>query len=296
MIVHVGYFKTGTTYLQNNVFPFMEGVHYHDYEESKKIFKPVHTGTTFEFNAEQVAKSFDQREDSLYSYERLVGKMGVGTYNYQIAERLKKLGFKKIIFTIRRQDKIVESLYRQYIQEGGVLKPSSFVKDRRYFRTSHLDYYQLIVHYADLFGKENILIIPQEELRNNQAVALEKLREFCGAKAIHLDMQKKFGSRTNTSISYLSAHIMRIVNHFTKNEYKPSNLISGKITTWKFRFFFQSIIDRYLTPKSLKKKPLVKQSFKEKLLEEHVEENVHLQEEFDVNLEKYDYFEPQSSK
>jgi len=133
MIIHIGYPKTGTTFLQKNVFPFIKGIEFVTYEECRKIFKSLYSSTSLEFD-EAMIKAFQIQKGQLYSLERLTGEMRTGTYNAEIAHGLKKLGFRKVIITIRRQDKIIESIYRQYIQQGGVLKSKNFIAESEYFR------------------------------------------------------------------------------------------------------------------------------------------------------------------
>ena len=154
-IVHIGYHKTATTFLQNVVFPTIKGVNYVDYQNCAEQFKDLYSSNTLWFNS-RVKEQFKIQANGLYSLEELVGSMGTGTYNYEIAQRLKDVGFKKVILTIRRQDKMVESIYRQHIQIGGILKPYSFITEPNFFRWSYLDYYALIERYAQLFGTENI--------------------------------------------------------------------------------------------------------------------------------------------
>lgn len=285
MIVHIGYPKTGTTFLQNGIFPNMEGLIYTDYKTCKKLFQPLISETSLSFDPNQF--QLHSSPQALYSLESLVGAMGTGVYDYEIAQRLKALGFKKIIITIRRQDKMLESLYRQYIQQGGVQKPMAFVQDSDYFRWSFLNYSTLITHYAKLFGRENVFVFCQEELKENASAVLERLKTFCEASAITSHSEKK---AANTSLSRLAIQWLRVVNHFTYNVYRRSSLISKKFTTWKFRNLLQSKLDPILLRRLSSKKDFYDSVFANDVLKRYQSDNRNLNQEFDLKLDTWSYF------
>ncbi len=285
MIVHIGYHKTGTTFLQQHVFPNMEGMQYYDYHTCVKLFKGIYIGTSLEFNEDEFA-AMDKSVNALYSQERLVGDMGTGLYNYEIANRLKRIGVNKIIITIRRQAEMVESIYRQRINQGGVLRPEKFIKDSDYFRWSYLDYTPLIQHYVELFGIENVLIIPQEEMRADMDLVLNKLASFCHAGKINYTDDK----RSNVSLSYWSIKLLRIINHFTYNYYRRNNLISNKISTLRFRGILQKTLDKYIFLKFFKRRKFYSDSFKKEVFERYKSKNKSLDDTYNLNLSAYDYY------
>lgn len=264
----------------------MEGIEYIDFLTCKRILESAYDDTTLEF-ANATFEEFSMKDHTLYSFERLVGKMGRGYYKYEIAERLKRIGFKKILITIRRQDSMVESIYRQHIHQGGVLKSKDFIKDREAFRWSYLDFNSLIDRYIELFGIENILIIPQEKMRSDLDGSLEELRDFCGADKIEVSKKRR---DSNISLSYWSVKLLRIINHFTYNMYRPSQLISKRITTWKFRYVLQSKLDTMIIRRVLKNRKFFDDTFKEEVRKRYEAGNKELSQKFGLGLEKYGYF------
>ena len=225
-IVHIGYPKTGTKYLQDCVFPYIKGVKYMGYWASMETLRPIFEGSTPDF----ISSDIKIIPNALYSSERLVGMPMTGILNYEIAQRLRDVGFDKVIMVIRNHDTMIESLYRQYIQQGGVQKAKDFIRDTDIFRKSYLDYDGLIEVYIKIFGEDNVLILNYEDLLLFPEYVMEKMRLFCGSEEIDF----KCGKR-NVSLSYWSIKLLRIINHFTYNHYRKSNLISNRISTWKFR-------------------------------------------------------------
>lgn len=286
MIVHIGYHKTGTTYLQNKIFPSIYGINYYGDKEYGNFLKSVLLKNSLEFDPKEVSASLDTSSTALYSKEALVGTMGLGTYNAEIAHRLARIGAERIIITIRNQPDMLEGIYRQYIQQGGVLKPKEFFQeDFQRFKWNYLDYYSLIHHYAEIFGKENMLIILHERLKHEQEAVLSEIANFLNTKAA----EPIQNSASNRSLSSISIKMLRIINHFTYNSYRPSNLLSNKITTWKFRYMLQSFIDPYIVNKLFNNQPLVPKQYQKEANRIYVAGNDKLNKEFALHLQEYDY-------
>ncbi|PLX10433.1 MAG: hypothetical protein C0594_04985 [Marinilabiliales bacterium] len=287
MIVHIGYQKTGTTFLQNAIFKNLEGVQYYEYGHCRKIFLPFVKSTTLEFDKKKYVSLLDQSDKALYSYEGLVGSLGVGTYNTEIAYRLKDVGFKKVMITIRRQTSMLESVYKQYIHDGGVLKPHKyFAEDSLFFKWSFLDYYSLIMHYVDLFGRKNVLINLQEDLLRNAENVITQIVEFTNAGSINeSDEQSK-----NVSLTTASVQVMRILNHMTYNFYRPSHLITRKISSEKVRGVLEVTLDPVVRKLGSGKKRVIPKKYIDKANQLYKKNNALLDKEFELGMEAYNYY------
>lgn len=288
MIIHIGYHKTGTTFLQRSVFPNIKGITYYDYAFSKKLFTGLAKKPTLEFNSDQFKTDLDNN-NSLYSFEALVGEMGIGTYNFEIANRLKEVGFKKVIISIRNQLSMLESLYRQYIQVGGVVKPKFYFDETNgLFRFNYCDYYKLIEYYKELFCKENVHIIIQEELIEKKQETLKKLLDFIGYN-LEIEENSIKRNRSNYSLSRLSIKLLRVINHFTYNYYRPSNLLSKRISTHNIRFLLQKYLDPYLIANLSGKKPFLPKQVADKAISYYAKNNSRLEKEYNLDLKQYRY-------
>jgi hypothetical protein len=283
MIVHIGFHKTGTTFLQKKLFPSLDGINYKNYAESEILLKSIYDDTTVEYKNSD-SQTLNLPENTLLSYEGLVGKFCTGHYSYEIALRLKQAGVTKILITIRRRDKMLESLYRQYVQLGGVLSASNFIKSRKYFRWSYLDYRTLINHYIDLFGNQNVLVLCQEELNKDIESVIKKLENFLPVR----HTRKKVYDRENRSLSFWSIHLLRFVNYFTYHHYSQSHLVSKKITTWKFRYVLQQVIDPFLR-KMLGDRNFFSDDFKKTVKRKYARDNRELNRQLELDMEKYGY-------
>ena len=283
MIAHIGYPKAASTFFQKNVFPHMEGIKFYNLEDCRRLIRDICFATTLEYDAEAMREKIDCSPNAVYSYEWLSGRMGFGSYDYEIAVRLKDTGFTKIIIVVRRQDKWLESMYRQYVQQGGVLPPSSYPEDDIYFRWAYMDTLPLISHYVDLFGKENVHLICFEDMLNSMDKMLEGLKDFCGSEKVSFPAVVK---EKHKSLTYQSIKVLRFMNHFTYNFYRPSNIIPKVIRTRNVR----KVLEKCLDPFFSGKKQFYDDDFRAEVLNKYRESNRKLSEEFNLDLDKYGYF------
>lgn len=262
MIVHIGFPKTGTSLFQKRIFPHLEGIKYVNYNASKKFFKElIFEDDLYYEGAEKKAESkqfLDPEKPTLFSFEALVGPAFInsGMNRKTVAIRLKELGTEKVIITIRNQYDAIVSLYKQYLQEGGTLNLSDFLRGPKnhYFGTfnlSFLRYYKLLEWYKTIYGEENILVLLYEDLKHNPEKITRDLKTFLNVS----DKIEIPAIMENKSLSLPSLKILKVANHFTHNRFRPSSVISPMITTWKIRVFMETILDpffRRLTKKNLK--------------------------------------------
>ncbi len=252
LVVHIGYPKTGTTFLQKSVLPSVKNYYCLDHIGSSPIFTPI-TLDIDNKHVEQTKSALNElrqkHSNILLSYEPLTGAVfdPDKPSACDIALSLQKLGVNKIIITIRNQFSIIDSLYRQYIQQGGVLNFDDWFsgKSKFGFRMEYLNYGNLIARYHNLFGKENILVIAQEEMRHAQNDVLIKLARFLKTEIGPIIHQKK----KNRSLSDSSIKLLRSINHYTDNSFQKNSVLGPRFTTWKIRYLLQYHLDPFIISK-----------------------------------------------
>ena len=193
-IIHIGYPKTGTTYLQKNIYPHLQGIKFYDYKIADDLFYELIYLDDLDYDGDKEKEKFrpllDSTENSLFSFESLTGAPFIykGANRSLIPSRLKNLGFEKVIITIRNQVDIIDSLYRQYVVQGGVMKFKDFLDiDQKWklsvrpFHTGYLNYDKLASRCIEVFGKENVLILQQENFRGEFDEIRKKLIHFTGS-------------------------------------------------------------------------------------------------------------------
>lgn len=201
-LFHVGYIKTGTTYLQNRIFSCPDS----ELELAAGIKTRAQTvqnilladdycfdATGIRAHMEEIAAPVRARGNMpVWSEESLLGNPPTRRYDGFANARKIKAVFPEaqILITIRRQQSIALSMYREYVLGGGTLPLRSFVGTGQealsftsLLRPEFLFYNRAISHYQNLFGADRVLVLPQEMLGSEPDRYLAMLSDFTGRKA-----------------------------------------------------------------------------------------------------------------
>jgi hypothetical protein len=229
---HIGYHKTGTTWLQQKFFTQHPGII--NIGDSQNPWDDPFLGYLIgtsdrKFNRERCVELFKKQMPEtvetgkiiLVSAERLSGHPFSGGYDcIRIAERIKNcFPEAKIMCVVRNQVDVINSVYKQMIYEGYPGNLENFLFSRSWKGTSFTlecyEYDLLIDKYRSLFGEENVLAITYEEMKINFENFLRIICNFLNIEYINLGDQEK---RVNRSLSKRGLSIIRFLNYFRKSE------------------------------------------------------------------------------
>jgi|WetSurMetagenome_2_1015567.scaffolds.fasta_scaffold02674_9 hypothetical protein len=295
-LIHIGYHKTATTWLQQKFFPRHSQL---DFIGEHKDLSPLLIAPHgFDFKAKVAQEFFYPKIEQalqnnlipVISAERLSGNPHSGGYDSkEIADRLKEVfPNSKILMMIRHQPEAILSNYKQYIKMGGIctLKEYMFPPQEGripLFKLENLKYHRLANYYAKLFGGENLKIIPYEKFLFHPQLFLEEMANFLG---IDSTISFPFEEKVNQSLSDAAIILKRKVNRWHGNDSLfPVTPPFPKITSQLFDFI-----------KKLDKNPLFRRynaHFIEQIQRDighlYGESNRQLAEMFEVDLETYQY-------
>ena len=223
-VIHIGYHKTGTTWLQRQMFASAElgyrrisltqdgvevfGVHDFDFDPAR-------------CRAEMARKLERCEREGLIpviSMMRLSGNPHAGGYDSRIlADRLAAVfPGARVLVAIREQRSMLLSTYAQYVKMGGpcslrayLLTPDDF--RRPGFRFEHFRYDALLAHYQRLFGRERVLVETYERFREEPQAFAETVAAFCGGKAPPPEAERAV---LNRSLGPLALSLLRWLNPF----------------------------------------------------------------------------------
>jgi hypothetical protein len=251
--IHIGDYKTGTTWLQKNFYPKHEAINYlggpfknHDIEsllyeliESRDLdFEPISIRNSL--NA--LVKDFDSKKPAGICREVFSGSNFISCSDARKnAERLYSIfGEIKIIFIIREQISMIHSIYSQYLKEGGSLKIENFVFDPIIARglIERLKWHKQIKMYKSIFGDKNVHIDLFENFKNNKKIFLSEICNFLEIKNIETITDNRF---TNKSLTFAGSKIQRLGNRFLRSHQNNSK----KIAILKHLIRFLTIKKRY---------------------------------------------------
>lgn len=230
VIIHIGLHKTATTWLQNIFFIGSNGFFspFSYFEIADRIVYPSHSELLPSEIQREVAERSRGEEGkvTVLSCERLCGNPHSGSYDRrEIATRLKNVfPDARIVITLRNQEDIIVSNYKQYVREGGIGSFAYYTKGDPperipTFNLKQFEYDQLAELYFDLFGEKNVCILRMEDLIERPDQFLHELCEFTSSTADINNLLTASSDSSNQSFSEPSLLILRIFNIFS---YYPS--------------------------------------------------------------------------
>jgi hypothetical protein len=233
LLIHVGYHKTATTWMQRRLFTPALG--YHPIMEHEAISAHFVRPHGFMFNTEAAARAIADGLTAVpagltpvMSSEILCGNPFYGAReSAEVARRLYAVApGARILVTIREQVAAIASTYMQYLQRGGELSAAAFFAETPVvgyptFDHAHFRYDRFVALYADLFGADNVLVCNQELLIKDQIGFAQRIADFAGqtgpVNAAALDTE-----RTGVSYPEYGAGLLRQINHFRTGPSGPT--------------------------------------------------------------------------
>lgn len=229
-IVHIGYHKTATTWFQRNVYPLAASHRWVPREAARQaLLDPF--GLSFDPAAarRELADPHDCRpvvicEENLSGYIHNGGLHGLMAP--EAARRIKAVyPDARIVMLIRSQPAMIAATYVQYVRGGGTYGPRRYLFPGRYltgafrhpykaprFAFEHFEYDRLVTFYDALFGRENVTVLPYEELRRDAVAFLARMRRELG---LGLDPGAVVYKRANRSFGPLTILAGRLLGLFT---------------------------------------------------------------------------------
>jgi len=249
VLVHVGLHKTATSWLQQHYLPHTR----HGFwvppvvPEGKTPIKDVgqmmiadannYLVPEEDFEPEQVRSMLRplQKPENLVpvvSNERLSGHpISNGFDRLILARRIRAVFPKaKILITIREQNAIIMSNYMQYLKFGGWHSPERYLRPPSDARQPALtlqywDYEKLVRNYHSLFGRENVLVLPQEVLRRTALDFVGRIASFMGLPSPkQVDSDKEANPRRAHVASYSLRCLAVLARPSSGNSFFPSPL------------------------------------------------------------------------
>jgi hypothetical protein len=229
-IVHIGYHKTGTSFLQN-VFAVHPRVAYASREAVRQQLLDI---APLRFDIEVLQDWLSGLSNDaqalgkcclVLSEEELSGNIHTdgngGFVQKVVADRFYAANPQaQIVVVVRNQADAIESAYRQYVKMGGALSANAYVRSenrrvRRYrfpqFSLEHFEYDVLVDYYRRLFGAERVHVFIYEKMRRDQHAFLLDLWDRTGIPRPCGELPV---SKANVSWAYVCIVAARLTNRF----------------------------------------------------------------------------------
>jgi len=230
-IVHIGYHKTATTWLQTHFFPSVRNYRHAGKDALEAAILNEHELAYDPARARaQLLQGEPEPAKLIFSHEAFSGPPHVGGfqgfYATGMAQRLRAtLPEARIVVVLRNQIDIVPTAYKQYVRVGGThridryLHPATyqrigFHKPRKIptFSLDHFNYDRLIGFYEELFGRERVHVFLYEDFREDPARFLADMAERLG---LDVDLDALPRAAENVSFRRNTLALARLLNHLT---------------------------------------------------------------------------------
>lgn len=237
IIIHIGYPKTGTSFLQEKVLTELHGaeqVNYLHFRKIEELLQEITCTNSLFFDANVVKKRFDpllKDGVNVISYESLIAAVYYKSVNLKsTAENLFALFPEAtILITLRNQADIALSLHAQYVHEGGTLGLTEFLGmnrvglkeiDDNVLDLRSFEYDKVIKFYKELFGSTRISILFFEEFVANRDEFMFDLYQLMGIEGEQKMIEPS--GKTNEGYAKNQIRLARFMNrmfysHFNRN-------------------------------------------------------------------------------
>ena len=238
VLFHVGFHKTGTTWMQERVFVPQMG--FRPLMSHQEVRELITGPNRLEFDPEPARSFISESTDGLrsdsgvqfvLSSELLCGNPFSGNRECaDFAHRIAEIDVPtKILITVREQLSMITATYAQYVRRGGTLTIDQFL-DRapvgfEGFSPSVFCYDRVVSLYQRLIGKENICVVPREAILRDRLKELNHIRSFCGLEPLP-ELDARLETRVNTSTPEWLLPLDRRLNGFRRSAANPNPIVN----------------------------------------------------------------------
>jgi len=241
VIVHIGYHKTASSWLQRHVFGNPQtGLQTVGKLGADHPVRQLVRIRPLEFDAAPMRALFEPllqplRDAGLVpvvSWERLSGHAVSGGYDSkELANRLREVFPEAtILVVIREQRSMIVSTYKQYVMGGGPNSVEAFLspdysQNMRlpWFDLRHFEYDHLLRHYRSLFGDDSVHTLPFEQFLREPHDFVAAIGQFAERPIDDaLIAAMPFGDVHRPSLSALELELRRRRNRFARSELNPA--------------------------------------------------------------------------
>jgi hypothetical protein len=252
-LIHIGYQKTGTTWLQRFLFPAKANAGFAAVPKRlpRREFIIAHP---LDFDADRsrqkvekaLAEASADGAVPVITAERLSGSPHSGHHDVKdIAQRLHATAPEgRVLAVIREQRAMINSCYRQYVTVGGSLPPEHYLAPMEggmtrmpAFEADIFAYDRLLGLYREQFGADSVLVLPFE-------LMLAEPRDFVGRVAAFAEAPVSdevldglpFGRARNVAPIASQLALRRVLNKLGADDrVNPAPLFYGEVTAQRVR-------------------------------------------------------------
>ncbi len=201
-VVHIGWPKTATSWLQEQVF--VERLGYQQIMSREDVIRLLVLPDQLAFESERLRSDMKVRAAGAWqhgrvpvvSHERLCGVLRNRLESVVLGERvLSVLADPRVIIVVREQNGAMLAAWQQYVRDGGAPGTGPSIRSLRSYYGDHatrgstlppigdlryFEYDRLVRWYVERLGADRVDVLPLEALRRDPGAFYDRVRRFCG--------------------------------------------------------------------------------------------------------------------
>jgi hypothetical protein len=251
-LIHIGTHKTATTFLQYNYFPAIKGINY--FHGPLVFTNLIKSGCSLEENTLLSYEGFSGIAWNLLWVKGIQNDFHwINSFEKSISNLHKLISEADILIVFRRHGDLLLSMYKQYVQEVGILKFHEFFSETGVIRKEDLNYTFRIKKVCSLFNKVYVLSYEDFKKSGNNFFDSFIEREL-NLSRNDLSIDK---SKFNRGISGSKLELLRKINKVYRKfpfrlsnflnclGWSPERILRQKLAFWSPKDFveFQKIRD-----------------------------------------------------
>ena len=302
LILHIGYPKTSTTYLQNFYFNKLnlkflgKELYSESWLNSKERLK--YNQYIKKLTSDPINNKFNMpKKNTLISSESLIGNIWRDDfYKFSTLDKLLKYKKIKFIITIRRQSEIFYSLYKQYLWEGGKKEFNKFYQDsfsmkNKEFDVNCLNYNKLYSKLSKKLNKNKFIIIPSEMICEKHFNHFNKIiSNFLNLKIKKIKYRNTLIRTGYSTNEQFYIRICNILVNYNLNNHKTSMIgettFLGKITSLRSYFLKLAKVESFFLKREVENLNKIKKEIDKYFLKS----NKNLSKKLYIDLKKFNYY------
>lgn len=227
-LVHIGFHKTGTSWFQKRLYPTVSS---HRLVDRRLIRRELMCRDAHDFDPQEArsALGLDGTDRAaILCEEDLSGILHQGLASTYIAREMARrlhaaIPEARLLIFVRAQPTAALSWYHQYVREGGTASLRRYLLPARYryfgrdrpfkmprFDFCELDWRGLIALYDELYGKDNVTVLPYEALSRDRSRVLAEIAGLLGT-----ELTDPGSGRENSAYRAAMLPLVRFANLFT---------------------------------------------------------------------------------
>lgn len=208
-VLHIGYPKAGSTFLQAYFSAHPEVFYSGDVLEDYKVTGKIPNGLAGKCPTD---KQFVISEEQLTVWQGNLDIVGVKFQPFDIKKQQAEVCAQlhgrfpnaKVLIVTRGFESALSAMYSQYVSIGGIYSFESFLSEYAPIMAEFYDYNYLIDLYRQTFGAHNVVVLPFELMKHSRADFMRLMEEMLGIT--HFEFE---AGRSNVSLEAEEAESYR---------------------------------------------------------------------------------------